>query len=318
MSVTYRGQRPAAGAGPVPRPGEVRDAYARVLAGAPARSRHVEVAGGWVHLLEAGAGSPMVMLPGTGSIAGLFRPLLDHLDGVRAIAADRPGQGLSDPLGPTRDPYRETAVTWLDHLLDALDLDTTTLLGHSGGAVWALWYALARPDRIRRLVLIGPPAVPGTRCPLPLRLNATPGLGALLKRLVPPSPAALLRFAAFMGEGETLPDHPDLLHLWAATSRDPIADAAARAEFTVLIPPFALLSRSGFRRRAGVRADELRRLAVPTLLVWGERDPLGGLPVAGALTKLIPRARLETTPTGHAPWLGHPASVAAAICEFLR
>ncbi len=68
------------------------------------------------------------------------------------MAPDRPGQGLSDPIDLPRDRYRETAVAWLDRLLDALDLDAAAVLGHSGGAVWALWYALAHPDRVKQLV----------------------------------------------------------------------------------------------------------------------------------------------------------------------
>ena len=41
--------------------------------------------------------------------------------------------------------------------------------------MWALWYALAHPDRVKRLVLLGVPTLPKTRCPLPIRLVATPG-----------------------------------------------------------------------------------------------------------------------------------------------
>src|SRR5512139_486224 len=190
------------------RPADVTRVYERVLAGSSVRSRRVEVgAGEEVHLLEKGAGPPVVLLHGTGNAAGFLMPLLEVLDGVRAIAPDLPGAGLSDPIDLRRKPYRETAVEWLDGLLDTLELDKTTLLGHSGGAVRALWYALAHPDRVKRLVLIGPPAVPGTRCPLPIRLMATPGLGELLTRVAPPSPKSMMRLAVFMGERETLAGH---------------------------------------------------------------------------------------------------------------
>jgi pimeloyl-ACP methyl ester carboxylesterase len=184
--------------------------------------------------------------------------------------------------------------------------------------VWALWYALAHPDRVRRLVLLGVPALPKTRCPLPIRLGATPGLGAVLSRLAPPSPKSLLRLARSLGEKATLPSHPDLVDLLVAVARDPIADRAARAEFRMLVSPFAVLSPSGFRRRSRVRPDELRQVAMPTLVVWGERDPLGGVPVAQAVTGLIPRARLEVLPGGHAPWLGQPARTATAVVDFVH
>jgi len=300
---------------------ELHQVYERVLAGAPVRHRVVEVGpAGRVHLLEAGGetGTPVVLLHGTGNPAGFLRPLLEELHGVHAMAPDLPGVGLSDPIDLPRDRYREAAVAWLDRLLDTLELDATTLLGHSGGGAWALWYALAHPDRVRRLVLLGVPTLPGTRCPLPVRLAATPGLGRLLSRLAPPSPKGVLRFAQHVArEREALARHPDLVDLLVAAGRDPITDRAAKAEFRAFVSPFALLSPSGWRRHGRVRPDDLRQLAMPTLVLWGERDPVGSIPVAQAVTELIPQARLRVLPTGHGPWLGEPRQTAAAVLDFL-
>src|SRR6478735_4023152 len=98
---------------------DVRQVYERVLAGASVRSCHVEVAGDRVHLLEKSAGSPVVLLHGTENSARFFLPLLNELEGVRAMAIDLPGVGLSDPIDLPRKRYRETAVAWLDSLLYA-------------------------------------------------------------------------------------------------------------------------------------------------------------------------------------------------------
>jgi len=160
--------------------------------------------------------------------------------------------------------------------------------------------------------------LPKTRCPLPVRLVGTPGLGQLLSRLAPPSPDSMLRLASAMGEKATLARHPDLIDLLVAAGRDPVTDRAAKAELRALISPFALLSPSGFRRRGRVRPDELRDLAMPTLVLWGERDPVGSIPVARALAELVPDARLEVLPTGHGPWLGRPTRTAAAVADFAR
>jgi pimeloyl-ACP methyl ester carboxylesterase len=185
--------------------------------------------------------------------------------------------------------------------------------------VLALWYALAHPDRVRRLVLLGVPTLPGTRCPLPVRLVTTPGLGPLLSRLAPPSPTSVLRFAHHVArEKAALARHPDLVDLLVAAGRDPVTDRASTTEFRALISPLALLSRSGWRRRGRVRPDELRRLAAPTLVLWGERDLVGSIPVARAVTELIPNARLEVLPTGHGPWLGQPTRTATAVTDFMR
>ena len=298
---------------------EVQAAYERVLADTSIGSSFIEVgAGSRIHLLERGDGPPLVLLHGTTASAGFLVPLLNELGGVRALAPDRPGHGLSDPIDLPRDRFRESVVEWLDQLLDTLDVDAPALLGHSAGGVWALWYALARPDRVQRLVVIAPPASPGTRCPLPIRLMATPGLGELMSRLAPPSQTSMLRFAKFMGEQQTLRRHPELIDLFVATGRNPTTDRVARAELRTLASPFALFSPSGFRRRARVRPDELRQLTMPTLVIWGEHEPLGTASVAQTLTELIPDSRLEVLPAGHAPWLGRPAQTAAAVTDFVR
>ena len=247
-----------------PHSAEIRQVYERLLAGAPVSSRHVEVAGGRVYLLEHGAGPPVVVLHGTANPAGFLLPLLRELHGVQAIAPDRPGVGLSDPIDLPQDRYRETAV-------------------------------------------------PKTRCPLPLRLATTPVVGRLLSRLAPPSPRSTLRFAHHVArEKETFARHPDLVDLLVAAGRDPITDHVSKAELRVFVSPF------GVRRRSRVGPDELRRLAMPTLVVWGERDPVGSIPVARAVTELIPDARLEVLPTGHGPWLGQPARTAATVLELMR
>ncbi len=54
---------------------EIRQVYERVLAGSTVHCRHVEVGpGNSVHLLERGAGQPVVLLHGTGTLAGFFCP----------------------------------------------------------------------------------------------------------------------------------------------------------------------------------------------------------------------------------------------------
>ena len=102
-----------------PHTAEIRQVYERLLAGAPVRSRHVEMdAGNRVHLLEQGAGPPVVLLHGTGNPAGFLLPLLQELHGVRAIAPDLPGFGLSDPADLPVARYRERAVDTVHGSLD--------------------------------------------------------------------------------------------------------------------------------------------------------------------------------------------------------
>jgi pimeloyl-ACP methyl ester carboxylesterase len=192
----------------------VREIYARTLAASPLTGRYVNVEGRRVHVVETGDGPPVVVVHGTGGPALFYRPLLERLAGVRVLAPERPGQGLSERAELPRPGYRRAAVAWMEHLLDALDLDAATLVGHSMGGLWSLWYALEHPSRVSRLVLLGgPPALPGERTPLPYRVVATPGLGRLVQRLSPPSEKSILQFARMLGEERTLANHPDLVEL---------------------------------------------------------------------------------------------------------
>ena len=61
--------------------------------------------------------------------------------------------------------------------------------------------------------------------------------------------------------------------------------------------PFALVSPSGLRRRSRVPPDELRQVAVPTLVIWGERDPLGGASVARGSSGPDPAGAIGRAPS---------------------
>lgn len=277
------------------------------------RGRHVELGSGRrVNVLETGDGVPALFLHGSSTDSRSLLPLLPHLDGVRAIAVDRPGFGTSDPVRVPRERFRAEAVAFVDEVLDALGLERPALAGNSMGGTWALWYALARPDRVRRLALVGSaPLLPGTHAPAPLRLLATPVLGALLAR-VKPNEAMLVRLMAAMGERDTIARHPELLATLVAGGRDPVAAAVNRAEIRAVLGPF------GFRRSSLVRPAELRRVRVPTLLIWGDRDPVATVEAARVTAELIPEAQLAVLPAGHVPYLGNPERTAELLSSFVR
>jgi pimeloyl-ACP methyl ester carboxylesterase len=71
--------------------------HERVLRSSSLHGRHLDHADGrQVHVLKGGQGPPLVLLHGTANSGLFFLPLLERLKGVRVIAPDRPGQGLSD------------------------------------------------------------------------------------------------------------------------------------------------------------------------------------------------------------------------------
>ena len=296
----------------------IQQVHQRLLANASVNSRFVELAGGArVHVVEGGDGPPVLFVHGTGNSALFFLPMLEHLKDARAVAVDRPGCGLSDPGDLPRDRYRAAALASMEAMVDALGMESFSLLGHSMGGLWSTWYALAHPDRVRRLVLLGgTPQLPETRCPLPFRLLATPGAGELLQS-GPSNPKKVMQFARLVGEGDSLGHYPGLVDLLVAINDDPIASRTLLDETRSIVSPFAMISRSGWRPRIHVQRDEMARLSVPTLLVWGEHDPVGGHRTAHLLSDIIPEASVEMLPAGHAPWLGHPERAAALVEAYV-
>jgi pimeloyl-ACP methyl ester carboxylesterase len=263
-------------------------------------------------VIEAGEGPPVVFLHGSGTSSLSLLPLLERLEGVRAIAVDRPGFGQSEPEHVPSNRFRDAAVEFVDEVLDQLGLEASALAGNSMGGTWGLWYALAHPERVRRLVLLGSaPLLPGTRPPVPLRVSAAPLLGELVPHLLRPSRKLVRRLMASMGEGDTIVRHPDLIDSVVAAARDPVASAANRAELRAVMTPF------GFRRSARIEPNELPRLSVPTLIIWGDHDPVGAVEAARATATLMPQAQVAILPAGHVPYLGHPQRVAKLVSEFV-
>jgi pimeloyl-ACP methyl ester carboxylesterase len=125
-----------------------------------ATQRSVDCSFGKLSYLEAGAPSApaLLLLHGLGSRADSWRDQLADLPrrGLRIIAWDQPGYGLSSPLpmaGPSPADYAEAVTA----LVDALDLSRFQLLGHSLGALIAgVFAAGAGGARIDKLVLASP------------------------------------------------------------------------------------------------------------------------------------------------------------------
>lgn len=294
-------------------PDAVAAAYARMLKESPAEGKFITIgAGTKIHVIEAGTGHPLFFLHGGGAAANSLLPLIRHLDGIRTIVPDRPGYGLSDPVDTRPKGYRATAVDVMDQILDALGVDQITLAGSSGGGVWAIWYALTHPERVQRLIIMGSaPLLPKTNAQIVLRVMVTPILGDLMS-LIPANESMVVQMMGMMGEKHTIVKYPALIQAMAASSHDPVASRTTRAEYA------AFLNFRGFKPDMKIRAQDLARLAMPSLVIWGEHDPVGGVDAARAVSDAIPNSKLELLPTGHVPWLGYPEQAARLVLDFIH
>jgi len=243
------------------------DARRRLLAGAPVTERRLDLAGVSTAVLEGGDGPPVVLLHGQGGWSGMWMPVIaDLVTTHRVVAPDLPGLGASEvPDGP---PDAARVLAWLGELIQHTCPSPPALVGASLGASIAARFAIAHPDRLTRLVLIGAGSLarfrpaPGVALAL-IRFIARPGErtqdGLLRQVTVDPS-----RVRALLGER------------WEASqaynldrARTPSVRAANRR----------LLRELGTRT---IPPQELARIAVPTSLIWGRHDRVMRLRIAEA------------------------------------
>jgi pimeloyl-ACP methyl ester carboxylesterase len=282
--------------------------------GVRAESRHIRVAAPdlRIHVLDAGDGDPVVILHGGDGEGVDWAPLMARLqDDVRLIAVDRPGFGLSDPFDYRRVDLRAHAASFVGSLLDALGLETATLMGGSMGGFFSLVGALEHPERVHRVVLVGMPLGLARVAPWPLRIVATvPGLSRMfMKKAASGLDAQREQYRQMFGiDPDTIPE------LYLETRLAGVRLPGAAATWAVLL-----------RRVAGLRGmlpevvltDDIRRITQPVLLLWGDRD-MAPVAVGRQAAAQLPDARFEALgDVGHFPFLQVPDRCAALIREFL-
>ena len=268
-----------------------------------------------VQVLEGGQGEPVLLLHGGDGMAAQWEPLLSRLSsGFHIYAPDRPGCGLTDIFNYRDVPLREHAVNFVLSTMDALGLQTANLVGNSMGGYFALVFALAHPDRVKRLVTVGEPAGSSATIPPANRLLAIRGLNGLMYSTVMKPGAA----ATNEGFKRILVAHPDRLspaYLDYCTAASEIP-GATESWLTLLEDCHITSGRSTLTY---ILRPELPMLSMPTLLIWGDKDSFGPASLAREMAQMMPRGRSEiVTDAGHLAWLDQPERVSGLIADFLR
>ena len=269
-----------------------------------------------VRVIEVGEGAPLVLVHGSGMSASTWAPLMPYLGPRRLIAFDLPGFGLSDPLDYRGRPLRSHAVAQLTSLLDALELERAPLVGTSLGGMWALCLAADAPSRVAAVASLGVPAValPGMHGDPAFTALSTPVVRRLVVRMGSPSVAitrrALARGAIGACGAERAPE--GFFEVVHEGTRQP-------GYRTAMLAHMQLALRFGRPRPENFLSDtELRELAVPVLMIWGDRDPYGGPEIGQRACGLIPDARLEVIEGRHAPFLDDAERCGALIDDLAR
>jgi pimeloyl-ACP methyl ester carboxylesterase len=276
-------------------------------------TRIVDPDGRMTYAVTRGAGEvPTILIHGGLSNAGEWALCAGGFEGW-VIVPDRPGCGLSDPIDYLATDYRAEAVDWMLSLTDALGVDQVDLVGNSMGGYFSIVFALAHPERVRRMVLVGAPAGLNRHVPAFLRLWGTPGIGRLISAS-PPRDTERIRQQVF---GRMLVARPDdltteFLQMMANSLALP---GAGRASYTMLR---TVLNLAGWRSRLRLDAD-VRALSSPVLFLWGDADAFAPPSVGETLIPRMRDARLEIIErAGHLPHVDAATDVAQWSTHFLR
>jgi pimeloyl-ACP methyl ester carboxylesterase len=273
----------------------------RFPAGTGFTARRITVDGTTLRYIDEGRGTAVVLLHGLGASMYAWRNNIAPVvaAGYRVIAFDNRGFGFSDKPATGYDNASYARLTLA--LLDSLHLPDAVLIGHSMGGAIAAEVAIAHPERVRGLVLIASAGL-GAREPLLFRVGRWPLVG----------PALL----AFRGRGFTE-------RFLEATYADPrkVSDADVDQYYApVAEPGYGRALRAVLRQfRFDALAGRLDRIAVPTLVLWGEADRLIPITLGRALAAGIPRAAFLSVPgAGHSVQEEAPDEVNRLVIRFLK
>ncbi len=105
---------------------------------------------------ESGEGPPLILLHSFGSTSSSWESLIPELAKKnRVIAIDLPGHGKSDYIDTTEVYLHKKVAEYVLEFIDYLNLDSVNVIGASSGAFIALYMATMKPERTKRIVVIG-------------------------------------------------------------------------------------------------------------------------------------------------------------------
>jgi pimeloyl-ACP methyl ester carboxylesterase len=268
----------------------------------------VEASGLQVHYEAAGTGpNVFVLVHGNFASWRWWKQVFDRLPpGFRAYAPDL--RGCGDTVGDASgDSYSIPQLARdLFAFVEALDLRSFHLVGHSLGGAVALQFALEHAARVRSLTLAAPAPATG----LVGMREGSSASAALLRNVDPDNGASVAMLQSSYRLHRVLGTNRWMLRT-ALAEMMPSA-ALDHADFELLLADAARMPSDavvGFLRALHEWnvETELRRLRVRTLIVSGGKDVLVPAAALERMGRLLPRGRRVAWPeVGHSPQLERP------------
>jgi pimeloyl-ACP methyl ester carboxylesterase len=274
-------------------------------------ARTVEIHGHQIAYRAGGDGPVMVLIHGMAGSSATWNAVLPSLaERYAVVAPDLPGHG--DSAKPCTADYSLGAyASTVRDLLVALGHQRATVVGQSLGGGIAMQYAYQFPERCERLVLVDSGGLGRDVAPL-LRGLTFPGVEYLFPFLFTSIACeAGNTVASWLGR-IGLRKSPQAAEMWR--SYESLVDPARRAAFVRTLR--SVINLGGQQVSANDRLHLAAR--IPTLIVWGARDPIIPVEHARAAHRALPHSRLEVfEDAGHFPHCESPDRFVRVLTEFV-
>lgn len=266
-------------------------------------STFIDVGGTRAHVRDQGKsdGMPLILIHGSLESLQVWDGWVAQLkDRYRLISVDLPGHGLTGPWARgeyTIDAYAD----FIEVLADTLRLDRFAIAGHSLGGAVAWTFAATRPERVNHLILVDAAAFPRESGPTwRTRLARAPVIGDIGIYF---KPEWVVRDALKEVYADPAMVTPERVRRFAELQRYP-GNRKATLQRT--------------RTQEPLDPTPLKRLDVPTLIIWGTQDRWTPVADAFRLQTDIKGAKLALfAKSGHNPMEEDPKGTAAAVAGFL-
>ena len=272
---------------------------------APPPSAFVKVMGMDVHYRDEGPRndpSPIVLLHGTSSSLHTWDGWASELTQTRrVIRFDLPGFGLTGP-SPEGNYTIEYYVQFVSAMLEALEVNRYVLVGNSLGGEIAWESAVANPSRISRLILVDAGGYPPSgKMPIGFVIAQLPGINLISQYTLP---RAMIESS--------------LKHVYGDPSRITPELVDRYYELTLRAGNRAAVSARFAQAKQGADAANIRKVAVPTLIIWGGKDELFPPEIAERFHEDIPGSWVaKFDHLGHVPQEEDPTRTLEAVRQFL-
>lgn len=263
-----------------------------------------------LHYRIGGSGPVLILVHGITNSSASWEPVLTQL-GMRftVIAPDLLGHG--DSAKPRGDYSLGANASLLRDFMLALGHERATIVGHSLGGGIAMQMAYQFPERVERLVLVSSGGLGRQVTPM-LRAVALPGAELVLP---------LLASGPLVTAGSKIGGLIQQIGLRIGSDIAAMAAGFASLQDIEARRAFVHTARSVIDIN-GQRVNATDKLylaeAVPTLILWGDKDPI--IPARHGIRAhdLMPGSRLKVfAGAGHFPHHDDPAGFSTAITEFV-